>query len=146
MLAFASGAVPLQEGTLSPKIRSWMQRIVGMLVFALAPSWALALAAFVTVMVARQLAAPIFQGWINRGLDPSTRATVLSTVNQMDAFGQVAGGPGLGHLATRYGLRVAMVGVAALLVPAIGLYGVAASRPAASAGDDDLPDARSGGS
>ena len=114
--------------------------IGGMLVFALARGVALALAAFVVVTVARRLTAPIFQGWVNRGLDPSVRATVLSTVNQMDAFGQVVGGPVLGHLATRFGLRAAMVTVAALLVPTVGLYGVAASRPAGGVTEDDRPD------
>ncbi len=131
------------RGTVALLVAFQVLVIGGMLAFALAGGVALAVTAFVVVTVARRLAAPIFQGWINRGLDPRARATVLSTVNQMDAFGQVAGGPALGHLATRYGLRVAMVTVAALLAPTVGLYGVAASRPVGGATDDDRPGRRS---
>jgi hypothetical protein len=41
----------------------------------------------------------------------------------MDAIGQAAGGPPMGALATRYGLRTAMVAVGLLFAPAIALYG-----------------------
>ena len=37
----------------------------------------------------------------------------------MDAIGQVVGGPPIGALATRYGLRAAMVAVGLLFAPAL---------------------------
>ena len=96
--------------------------ILGLLTFALSRSFAVAVAAFTAVYVLRHSGRPIFMAWINRGIEPKVRATVLSTLNQMDAFGQVAGGPGIGAVANRWGLRTALVVVAALLTPVVGLY------------------------
>ena len=96
--------------------------ILGLLAFGLTRSFAVAVAAYGAVYVLRHTGRPIFMSWINRGIEPKVRATVLSTINQMDAIGQVAGGPGIGAIATRWGLRTTMVVVAALLAPALGLY------------------------
>jgi len=41
----------------------------------------------------------------------------------MDAIGQVVGGPPMGALAMRYGLRAAMVAVGILYTPVLALYG-----------------------
>ena len=47
------------------------------------------------------LAAPIRSAWLNRNLSSGTRATVISMTSQLDAVGQVVGGPPLGALANR---------------------------------------------
>lgn len=70
---------------------------------------------------ARSLAGPIEAAWLNRNVDSASRATVLSVNSQMDAVGQVAGGPPLGALASRTSIPVALLVSAALLLPAGGL-------------------------
>ncbi len=119
--------------------------VLGLIGFGLAGNFTLALAAYGTVAVVRSSSRPVYSAWLNRGIDPAVRATVLSTVSQMDAIGQVAGGPAVGALATRFGLRAAMVLSGVILSPVLGLYGRAlrqegelASLPqtAAATGDD----------
>lgn len=106
----------------------------GLLVFGLTPLFPVAVLAYIVLTVARGSSQPVFSTWVNRGIDPKVRATVLSTVGQMDAFGQIAGGPPVGALANRYGLRAAMVAVAVLLTPALALFTRAlGQRPAAIA-------------
>lgn len=96
--------------------------VAGLVVFALSGSFVWAVTAFIIVNALRRVARPLFVACINRGLESSSRATVLSTVNQMDAFGQMAGGPAVGAVGNVWGLRAALLAVAALLVPVWGLY------------------------
>ena len=51
------------------------------------------------------------------------RATVLSMNGQMNALGQIAGGPGVGWFGNRYGTRGAISFSALLLAPALLLWG-----------------------
>lgn len=100
------------------------------LAFALAGQAWLALGAFVLLTATRSLVAPLSSVWVNRTIeDPSRRATILSIVNQADAFGQVAGGPAIGVLATRISLRAGLAAGTIALVPALWLYGRALRRP-----------------
>ena len=97
--------------------------IIGLVGFGLAGNWPVALAMYGAVAVARRTSQPIFMAWINRGLDPKVRATVLSTFGQMDAVGQTVAGPPIGAFATRFGLRAVFVLIGALLSPALVFYG-----------------------
>lgn len=90
--------------------------------FALAGSFALALAAYLVTSVARSMGGPILDAWINLHIDSSQRATVLSIVNQSDAVGQWVGGPAIGAVGTVASLRAALVLGAVVLVPVIPLY------------------------
>jgi hypothetical protein len=84
------------------------------------------------------LAAPIRSAWLNRNLSSRTRATVISMTSQLDAVGQVVGGPPLGALANRTSTSTALVASAVVLTPAVFLY--ARLRPGSSAvsgGQDD---------
>ena len=102
---------------------------VAELVFALSGSIALALGALLVARLARSLCDPLYLTWLNRGIaDSRVRATVISMSGQADAIGQTAGGPVLGLLGNVYGIRVALVAGAAVLVPALGLYSRAAVR------------------
>lgn len=83
--------------------------VVAFVVFGLAGSFALALAAYWSIALLRSLNGPLYTAWLNHGLDSRTRATVNSMVNQFNALGQVAGGPGVGYLAMVRSLRAAMV-------------------------------------
>ncbi len=106
--------------------------VAGLFVFGLAQTWAVAVVAYITLQVARSSSDPVFSAWINRDIDSKVRATVLSTIGQMDAIGQVVGGPPMGALATRFGLRAAMIGVGLLYAPALALYGRALGQEGAS--------------
>ncbi len=93
----------------------------GVIVFGLAGSFWLAVAAVWTIAMMRRAIGPLYDAWLAMHTDPSVRATVISMAGQVDAFGQIVGGPALGALGTLRGLRVALVAAGALLTPAIPL-------------------------
>lgn len=120
--------------------------VLGLIGFGVAGDFTTALIAYGTVAIVRGTSRPVYAAWLNRGIEPRVRATVLSTVSQMDAIGQVAGGPAVGALATRLGLRAAMILSGLIVSPVLGLYvramrqegELAAIVPAAgAAGGDD---------
>ncbi len=96
--------------------------VAAMLAFGLAPAFGVGLAAYWLTVWARNAEEPFFIAWVNRGLDPATRATVLSTVGQANALGQIAGGPGFGLLAQVASVRAALAAAALVLLPALPLY------------------------
>ena len=100
----------------------------GVVAFALVGSVVVALAALWISDACRALAEPVQAAWLNRGLDSRSRATTLSLIGQMDALGQVAGGPPLGALATRASIPVGLVASALVLVPAAAILARMGSR------------------
>jgi hypothetical protein len=99
-------------------------RIVALLVFALASSFAMALAAFWAARVVRSLAAPVYSIWLNANVEDSrVRATVLSMTNVFGSAGEWGGGPALGVVGNVFGIRAALAGSAIVLSPALVLYG-----------------------
>jgi DHA3 family tetracycline resistance protein-like MFS transporter len=104
--------------------------MVGMVSFALAPVFGLAAAAYWAATVARRVRRPLYDAWLNRGLDPGVRATVLSMGGQADALGQVAGGPVLGLAANVWSIRAAIAIAGCILWPAFWLYNHALRRDA----------------
>jgi MFS transporter, DHA3 family, tetracycline resistance protein len=97
--------------------------IASVAVFGLAPGFALALAAFWVAGTLRSVEVPIFTMWVNRGLEPASRATVNSMWGQADAIGQVAGGPILGVIAAVRSVTTAIVVSGFLRAPALLLFG-----------------------
>ncbi len=98
-------------------------QLVGVVMFALAGGFYVAVAGFGLADIARTLAYPIRDTWLTRSIDPRVRATALSLVGQSDALGQVAGGPGIGAIGKRISLRAAIACSGLLLAPALPLYG-----------------------
>jgi len=96
--------------------------VLGLVAFGVVQSFALAVAAIWSVFVFRRTGSPLYSAWLNKNLESSVRATVISTRGQLDALGQLIGGPIIGFVALQYGLRAAMVGVALMLAPALLLY------------------------
>lgn len=88
-----------------------------------------ALAFYFTAVLARRVNAPLFRVYLNQNTRRRVRATVFSLSNQMDALGQIAGGPLLGLVAVRAGMPWAFAGCAAFLVPAAAIYLRSARRP-----------------
>jgi len=97
--------------------------VLGLVAFGVVQSFALAVAAIWSVFVFRRTGAPLYSAWLNKNLESGVRATVISTRGQLDALGQLIGGPIIGFVALQFGLRAAMVGVALMLAPALLLYG-----------------------
>lgn len=99
-------------------------RVVGLLAFAFAGSFALALAAFWGARLTGSLAAPVHSTWLNANVEDSTvRATVISMTNVFGSAGEWGGGPALGGIGNAFGIRAAIAGAALALLPALGLYG-----------------------
>jgi DHA3 family tetracycline resistance protein-like MFS transporter len=96
--------------------------IVSLAGFALARSFWLALALYWLVSVSRAVIGPLYTAWINHRLDPSVRATIISASGQVDAFGQIAGGPLVGLIAQSAGLQAGLLASAALLTPVAPLF------------------------
>ena len=96
--------------------------VISLIIFGLAPGITVAILSIWSVSVLRRTSMPLYSAWLNKGLQPATRATVLSMRGQIDAIGQLIGGPIIGAVAMILGLRAAMIGVALLLAPAVFLY------------------------
>ena len=96
--------------------------MVGAVLFALAANFPLAVAAYLIARVPRALVYPVYTAWINRGVDPRVRATVLSMSSQADALGQFTLGPAIGAIGSLAGLRVALTVAGSALMPAVRLY------------------------
>ena len=111
-------------------------------VFGLATGFALALTAYMLARLARRITEPLYLTWLNRNIeDSSVRATVTSMVNQTGAFGEIAGGPGVGVVGTVVSLRAALVVAGALLAPAVALYARALRHGGKEPELEELPEA-----
>ncbi|MFT4037418.1 MAG: hypothetical protein QM692_04500, partial [Thermomicrobiales bacterium] len=78
---------------------------------------------------------PVEAAWLNRNLEPATRATVLSLTGQANSIGQTIGGPALGWVGTVVSLPAALLGSAAVTAPTIALYRRLRPEKAPSPGD-----------
>jgi DHA3 family tetracycline resistance protein-like MFS transporter len=96
--------------------------LTGVLAFGLATSFAVAVAAMFGAGAFRTVHVPLYDAWLNRGLDPATRATTLSMAGQADALGQLTGGPLLGAIGAVAGIPAALVAGTVFLLPAALLY------------------------
>jgi DHA3 family tetracycline resistance protein-like MFS transporter len=96
--------------------------VMALVLFGLSRTFALATASIWTIQVLRSSGGALYGAWLNKGLKSEVRATVLSMNGQVDAVGQIIGGPIVGFIALRFGLRAAMIAVALMLSPALVLY------------------------
>lgn len=97
--------------------------IAGLTVFALSRSLPLSLAAVWMISMLRSLVSPAYTAWVNHRLDSSVRATIISMSSQVDAFGQIAGGPLVGGIAKSLSLAAGILSTSALLAPVLALIG-----------------------
>jgi len=132
LLAQAGGffVVRAVRGATADVSRASMSRVLALcylgiavatVVFVAAGSFWVALPSLLVVQFARQSEVPFFTAWVNRGLDPATRATVLSSVSQGNALGQLSGGPVFAVVAGAGGAVFALLAGAAIILPAIRL-------------------------
>lgn len=95
--------------------------IASILAFALAGNFWIALVAICCARVFRDVQEPIFRTWQVQRIDPSVRATVLSLDGQVNALGQIAGGPAVGAIGN-ISLRAALVVAGMALSPSLLLF------------------------
>ena len=94
--------------------------LVGSLIaFALAGNFYLALIAFWCAKIGRGAASPLQMIWITQNSNPRRRATIISTFGQVDAMGQIAGGPTVGYIGTLVSLQAALIATSAILAPSL---------------------------
>ena len=94
----------------------WM---VSAIALGLAPDFLTAVLALWAARVCKVAGGPLLSTWITRSIPSQVRATVLSTLSQGDAFGQMLGGPGIGAIGTWHSLRAAMVATGLLHAPTL---------------------------
>lgn len=102
--------------------------VLSLVGFALAAAFVWAMLAYLAVQTLRSISYPLISAWINPHITSDVRATVFSLAAQVDAIGQIAGGPGVGMVGRDVSLRAALLTSAALLTPVLGLFGVALKR------------------
>ncbi len=102
--------------------------VVAGVVFALAPSFAVALGAFWVVRSLRNASDPIITAWLNHQVESRVRATVFSLRAQTDAVSQMTGGPAIGAVATFVSLRAGLVVATLALLPLMAILGISARR------------------
>jgi DHA3 family tetracycline resistance protein-like MFS transporter len=124
----------------SPAIGRAMLLITGMISaamigFAVSRFLPITLILYLIVNVLREIWDPINSGWVNQKLDPQTRATVHSITGQVDAIGQMGGGPLAALIAGLYSVPSAIAGSGSLLMFAFPLIVRANRQPPAMAED-----------
>lgn len=90
--------------------------------FALIGSLGLAVSLVIAVGVIRETIYPLYTAWVNQRLDSNVRATVLSMSSQVDAVGQIAGGPVVGVVAKQFTLQAGLLSSVVLLSPVLLLF------------------------
>lgn len=116
-------------------------QFVTVIAFGLAEGFALAVAAFWAVRLARALEYPVYMTWLNQSIeDSSVRATVISITGQSDALGQIVVGPGVGAIGSVFSIRAALVASGLVLAPALALYGRAIRHGGGEPELEDLPE------
>jgi MFS transporter, DHA3 family, tetracycline resistance protein len=96
--------------------------MVCVVLFGLAGNFVIAFAFYAASLILRGLKDPLSKAWLNQNLESRTRATVFSMNSQMDAIGQLSGGPILGLVAKTFSISVAFVIAGLFLLPASFLY------------------------
>ncbi len=92
-----------------------------LLSFALSPWLVVVVVAYWLVDAARDVIGPIYEAWVNQGLDSQVRATVLSMSSQVDAIGQIAGGPAIGLIGNLVSVRAALTASGLIFSPVLVL-------------------------
>jgi DHA3 family tetracycline resistance protein-like MFS transporter len=97
-------------------------RIASVVLFAFAPNFWVALAGRWGKAVFASVQDPLYRAWLAQSIDSRVRATVLSMMGQVDAIGQIAGGPFVGAIGNA-SVRAAIGLSGLLLLPVLPLYG-----------------------
>ncbi|MFL5704264.1 MAG: MFS transporter [Ktedonobacteraceae bacterium] len=97
-------------------------QIASVITFGLAGSFMLAIASYWSYAILRSMFNPLHTSWLTQNSDANVRATVISFAGQIDAIGQIVGGPVVGVIGTLVSIRAALLAAGALLSPVILLF------------------------
>ncbi len=100
--------------------------ILCLVLFALGRSFWPVLALFLLAGLMRTIQGPVLSAWMNDHVEEHMRATVFSTGGQLDALGQILGGPMVGLVAQRSSVSWGLACTALLLFPVLFLVPLAA--------------------
>ena len=92
---------------------------VALLGFALSPLLLLSLGLYIVINVLRNVQEPLQTAWVNQKLDSQVRATIHSMFGQVDAIGQMMGGPIVAGVAAVGSAIASLVTSSLLLTPAM---------------------------
>jgi DHA3 family tetracycline resistance protein-like MFS transporter len=92
---------------------------LAMLGFALSPLLILSMLLYLVIDALRDIRIPLQTAWVNQKLDSRVRATVHSMFGQVDAIGQVMGGPIVAVIASVGSAVASLVTSGLLLTPAL---------------------------
>ncbi len=106
---------------------------VAMLGFALSPFLLLSLGLYLIIDALRDVRIPLQTAWVNQKLDSKVRATVHSMFGQVDAIGQMLGGPVVAVIAALGSTLASLVTSSLLLTPALFFVSRANSNSAEDA-------------
>jgi hypothetical protein len=104
-------------------------QVVALVIFAISGNLWLTFAMIWVRTIANSVSGPIEAAWLNRNLEPSTRATVNSMTGQANSLGQVGGGLALGWVGNTASIQAALLGSAIVLSPTVALYRRLIVRP-----------------
>ena len=96
--------------------------ILFMFIFAITKNFSLMLIAYLATNTFRTIKEPIFSAWLNGHIDDKARATVLSINGQINALGQILGGPIIGIIATNISVSIGIACTSLLVTPVLVLY------------------------
>ncbi|NMF06767.1 tetracycline efflux MFS transporter TetA(P) [Clostridium beijerinckii] len=96
--------------------------ILFMFIFAITKNFSLMLIAYLATNTFRTINEPIFSAWLNGHIDDKARATVLSINGQINALGQILGGPIIGIIATNISVSIGIACTSLLVTPVLVLY------------------------
>lgn len=96
--------------------------ILFMFIFAITKNFNLMLVAYLATNTFRTINEPIFSAWLNGHIDDKARATVLSINGQINALGQILGGPIIGIIATNISVSIGIACTSLLVTPVLVLY------------------------
>jgi DHA3 family tetracycline resistance protein-like MFS transporter len=85
-------------------------------------SFLLMILALWAISISRQIIGPLYTTWVNQKLDSQVRATVISMSSQVDAIGQIGGGPLVGVIGQHFSVRAALAASSLLLLPNLALF------------------------
>lgn len=109
---------------------------VAMLGFALSPLLFLSLALYLVLDALRDVRIPLQTAWVNQKLDSKVRATVHSMFGQVDAIGQMMGGPVVAVIAVLGSTLASLVTSSLLLTPALFFVSRANSKSHSELAED----------
>ncbi len=101
---------------------------IGIISFAVSPIFGVTLILYGLISMLRNVAGPLYNAWVNQKLDSKTRATVISMSSQVDAIGQISGGPSVAAIAALSSVVAAITTSGLLLTPALFLVSRANSQ------------------